>query len=274
MKKNVYILICCGSISGVLIIAFIVNALFKVQTNGLFRAEWSAGDALNYAGTMFGAISTFVLSLVAYKQNDKLQKLEDNNYIASNSCMVLIDKIQIKSRAYIPVNFELHGEQILNEKDNNDKISSGYKVEINLKKIDESIQATPSLIHASKCTLFVGNKEERTLESAIWTENIRDGFTRVAIYNSGIAFNCEILLAKDKQEKFEKDIKTEKNSLTIEIELEIITDKYVMTRCKCRAYCDYLNDSGKITWNSRNPMVFFYGHELKNRKEIQVLGEE
>lgn len=47
-----------------------------------------------------------------------------------------------------------------------------------------------------------------------------------------------------------------------------------MTRCKCRAYCDYQNDSGKITWNSRNPMVFFYGHELKNRKEIQVLGEE
>lgn len=61
-------------------IAFVVNVLFKIKTNGLLSAEWSAGDALNYVASMFGAISTFVLSIVAYKQNEKLQKLEDNNY--------------------------------------------------------------------------------------------------------------------------------------------------------------------------------------------------
>lgn len=274
MKKSRYILIICCAVCCALIIAFIVNVLFKIKTDGLFCAEWSAGDALNYVGSMVGAISTFALSLVAYKQNEKLQKLEDNNYIASNSCMVLIDKIQIKPQAYIPVNYELHCEQILKEKNNEDEVSSGYKIEINLNKIDASIQATPSLIYASRCTLFVGDNKEKTLENAIWTENVREGFTRVAILESGIAFNCEILLAKSKQEKFERDIQAEKNSLTIEIELHIITDKYVMTKCKCRACCDYQNNSGTITWNSKNPMVFFYGHEIKNRKEIQVLGEE
>lgn len=273
MKKSKYILISLCSACGALMIAFVVNLLFKIKSNGLLSAEWSAGDALNYVASMVGAISTFVLSIVAYKQNEKLQNLEDNNYIASNSCMVLIDKIHIKPKASIPVNYEWHGEQILDEKDNKDEFPSGYSVEINLKKIDASMQATPSLIYASTCTLFVGDNKEGTLESAIWTENIRKGYTRAAILETGIAFNCSMLVAKDKQEKFEKDIKAKRNSLTIEIEFNIITDKYVMTKCKCRAYCDYQNNSGVVTWKSRKPMVFFYGHELKNRNEIQVLGD-
>ena len=103
------------------------------------------------------------------------------------------------------------------------------------------------MIYASKCTLFVGNNKVGTLESAIWTENIRDGYTRAAILESGIAFNCEMLVAKDKQEKFENDIKAKRNGLTVEIEFNIITDKYVMTKCKCRAYCDYQNNSGIVT---------------------------
>ena len=101
MKKSKYILISVCSICGALIIAFVVNILFKIKTDGLFSADWSAGDALNYVGSMVGAISTFILSLVAYKQNEKLQRIEDNNYIASNSCMVLIDKIHIKPKKIV-----------------------------------------------------------------------------------------------------------------------------------------------------------------------------
>ena len=41
--------------------AFVVNVLFKIKTEGIFSAEWSARDALNYVGAMAGSISTFVL---------------------------------------------------------------------------------------------------------------------------------------------------------------------------------------------------------------------
>ena len=44
--------------------AFVVNVLFKIKTEGIFSAEWSARDALNYVGAMAGAISTFVLRCV------------------------------------------------------------------------------------------------------------------------------------------------------------------------------------------------------------------
>lgn len=275
MKKNKYILISLAVLCGALVIAFIINILFKIESNEILSAEWSAGDALNYVGTMLGATSTFVLSLIAYKQNEKLQALEDNNYVASNSCMVLIDKIQVKPKASIPVNYEWHTEQIVNETDNNDKCLSGYEIVVNLKKVDETIQATPSLIFIRKCTLFLADKDERDLRTAIWTENVRDGYTRVAIMKSGISFTCTMLVSRNKQEEFEKDIQAVNNRMTIEFEFDIITDKYVETKCKCRAYCNYQNSNGVITWDgSDNAMVFFYGHELKNMHDIHVLTGE
>lgn len=240
----------------------------------MFSAEWSAGDALNYVGAMIGAISTFVLSWVAYKQNEKLQGLEDNNYIASNSCMVLIDKILVTPKASIPVNYELHEEQILKEKDNKDKLPLGYNIEVNLKKVEPSIQAIPSLIYISSCLLFVGDNEVNGVEHDIWAENIRNGFTRTAICESGIAFNCTLMISRDKKEKFEKCVQLKNNTLMIEFEFEIITDKYVMTKGKCRADCVGQNDNGIITWKSTRPIVFFYGHELKDRNKIQVLEGE
>lgn len=261
--------LCC--LCGLSLIAFMINVLFKIKAEGLLCAGLSEGDVLNYIGTMIGAISTFFLGLVAYMQNKKLQDMEDSNYIATNSCIVLIDEIQIKPTADMPVNYELHTEQILKETDNEDECPIGYDIEIRLKKIDASIQATPSLIYVPSCILLVGNDEKNKLVSHIWADNIREDYTRAALFESGIEFKCKLLVSRNKQENFENAIKAEKNKLIIEIQFDIVTDKYVMTKCKCRAYCDYQNCGGSVTWKSNKPMAFFYGHELKNRNEIQVL---
>ena len=271
MKNYKYLLISFCAICGVIAIALVVNVLFKIKTEGIFSAEWSAGDALNYVGAMAGSISTFVLSLVAFWQNEKLKEMENNSYIAANSCMVLIDEVQIKLNAFMPVNYELHSEQILQESGNKDEYPSGYRVEIKLKKISESVQATPSLIYVSDCMLFVGNHQANTLESTLCLRNVRIGYTRAAILESGIALSCTLLVSRNTQEKFENNIKVENNRLTIEIQFNIITDKNVMTKCKCRACCSSQNSSGSIVWKSEKPMVFFYGHELKGSDEISVL---
>ena len=77
-----------------IILAFGLNALFKVHTNGIFSAEWGAGDALNYAASIFGAVGTIILGYVAYKQNDRLQEMENNNYIANSSLRILFSFIK------------------------------------------------------------------------------------------------------------------------------------------------------------------------------------
>lgn len=272
MKKSKYILLSLCAVCVALLIAFFVNILFKIRTEGIIKAEWTAGDALNYVAAMTGAISTFILSLIAYKQNEKLQQMEDNNYIAANSCMVLIKQVQVKPKANFHINYELRTEQILQEKNNEDECPSGYNVDVRFKKINDSLQATPSMIYVSKCILFVGD-EANSSKSRLRLENIRNGYTRTAIFESDIAFSCTLLVTKSMQEKFENAIKAQHNKLIIEIEFNIITDKYVMTKCKCRAKCANQKIKELIVWKCKDPMVFFYGHELSNKDQIKVLGE-
>ncbi len=273
MKKNRNLNIVILLLIGGLLIALIVHILFKIKVGGVFQAEWSAGDFLNYIGTMIAAISTFVLGIIAYKQNERLQKLEDNNYIATNSCMVIIDEIRITPRVDIPIDYNLHAEQILKEKDNVEKMPSGYKVEVRIKKIDSFSQGTPSLVYVPECCLLVGDGESNALLDYIWVENIRKGYTRTAILENDMSFNCTLLVERSNQEKFEKAIKTKNNKLLVEMWFYIITDKYVMTKCKCRAYCDYLCINSAVSWKSEKPMVFFYGHEMMDKEEIIALGD-
>ena len=91
MKKKQLIWIGIVVVLIALILALVVNILFKVHTDGIFSAEWGAGDALNYTASIFGAVGTIVLGYVAYKQNDRLQEMENNNYIANYSSMILMD---------------------------------------------------------------------------------------------------------------------------------------------------------------------------------------
>ena len=274
IKNSKCFLISFCAVCGVLAIAFVVNILFKWKTDGIFSAEWKPGDGLNYVGAMIGSVSTFVLSLVAYWQNEKLKEMENNNYIASNSCMVLIDEIVIKPKVSIPTSYKLYEDQILKEIGNQEEVPAGYRVEVKLKKMDQCAQATPSLIYISDGRLLVGGGQKDALESSLTLKNERDGYTRVAIFGSeepSIKFNCLLLVSKKDRDSFENAIKAEKNKLIVEFNFNVITDKYVMTKCKCRAHCNYSNDCGTITWKSNNPMVFFYGHELKKANEIKVL---
>ena len=100
-----------------ILVAFVLNLLFKIHTNGLFAAEWNAGDALNYVASIFGALGTIVLGCVAYKQNDKLQELENNNYIANYSTLILVEEISIEQKIKNPINWEIHSEQIIKDSD-------------------------------------------------------------------------------------------------------------------------------------------------------------
>ena len=75
MKKRKLIWIGLVVILIVVFSAFVLNVLFKVHTYGNFVAEWGAGDAMNFAASIFGVLGTIALGCVAYKQNDKLQKI-------------------------------------------------------------------------------------------------------------------------------------------------------------------------------------------------------
>lgn len=272
MKKESVVVFSSGICVVFTVVAFILNCLFKIKSNGIFAAEWSAGDALNYIATISGAVSTFILGLIAYKQNEKLQRMEEYNYIANNSSMVLLKKVEIVTKPNIPVDYVIHGEQILDEYDNTDGIKSGYSCELELEKMGDAI---PSMVYIEKANFLICDKEKNKLEEIIWVENVRKGFSRLCIQgNNKIAMNLTFLVDSKKHRDFAEKIQINGNCLIAEIIFLLVTDCYVGTRCKCRAYCDYQNSNGKVEWRCNEPQVFFYGHEMVDAKQILILGDK
>lgn len=272
MKKKQIIIISSSLILGAVIVSVIVNFLFKIDGGSFLEAEWDAGDALNYVAAIAGAISTFVLGVVAYKQNDKLQYMEENNFIAANSSMLVIDEIKIKPKISIPCYYKIHSEQILIDKENHEKSPSGYSCSLKCSKIGEAV---PAMIHIIDGMLIGGDSNERSMDCCIFMENVfMDKYSRVAIGKDNVQFGFTLIVRKDEQEKFKQAIQKKNNELCLEFNFDIVTDKYVVTKCKCRSYFTYSSYNNDVTWTCKEPMVFFKGHDIIEKSTIKIAGED
>ena len=206
MKKKQLIWIGIVTILIAIFLAFGLNVLFKVHTDGIFSAEWEAGDALNYVASIFGAVGTIILGYVAYKQNDRLQEMENNNYIANYSSMVLMNNIYIKQDADIPVNWEIHSEQIIKDCDWDEKTSYlGYKFTFNAKSMGNGI---PALIHIKDCNIFCSEENNENMSSHLFGKNYSNVYSRIAIHQDGnIKFGMTYVIDAKKRVEFENAIK-------------------------------------------------------------------
>ncbi len=273
MKKKQLIWIGIVTILIAIFLAFGLNLLFKVHTDGIISAEWEAGDALNYAASIFGAVGTIILGYVAYKQNDRLQEMENNNYIANYSSMVLLNNIYIKQEADIPVNWDIHSEQIIKDSDWNEKTPYlGYKFNFNAKSMGNGI---PALIHIKDCNIFCSDDSKKNMSSHLFGKNYSNVYSRIAIHQDGnIKFGMTYVIDAKKRVEFENAIKQSAYSVVVEIVFDIVTDKSVVTQCKCISHCDGKNCANQITWEDKDPKVFFYGHNVANINELKIAGEE
>lgn len=273
MKKKQLIWIGIVVILIATLLALGLNVLFKVHTDGIFSAEWEAGDALNYVASIFGAVGTIILGYVAYKQNDRLQEMENNNYIANYSSMVLMNNIYIKQDADIPVNWEIHSEQIIKDCDWDEKTPYlGYKFTFNAKSIGNGI---PALIHIKDCNIFCSDESNKNMSSHLFGKNYSNVYSRIAIHqNENIKFGMTYVIDAKKRVEFENAIKQSAYSVVVEIVFDIVTDKRVVTQCKCISHCDGKNCANQITWEDKDPKVFFYGHNIVSINELKIAGEE
>ena len=206
MKKKQLIWIGIVVILIATLLAFGLNVLFKVHIDGFFSAEWEAGDALNYVASIFGAVGTIILGYVAYKQNDRLQEMENNNYIANYSSMVLMNNIYIKQDADIPVNWEIHSEQIIKDCDWDEKTPYlGYKFTFNAKSMGNGI---PALIHIKDCNIFCSDESNKSMSSHLFGKNYSNLYSRIAIHqNENIKFGMTYVIDAKKRVEFEDVIK-------------------------------------------------------------------
>lgn len=77
IKKHKVLLICL-SIFVIIIVPVLIHILFKIQPkNSFFSAEWTAGDALGYYGSVLSFVGTVVLGALALYQNQIIKDESD-----------------------------------------------------------------------------------------------------------------------------------------------------------------------------------------------------
>ena len=84
-KKALFVgAVVLGALVLIFLIPIIINELYKTQSG--YTTVWSGTDVLAYYGSLLGAVGTIVLGVVAYVQNDKMNKLNER-----------VTKLQIRS---------------------------------------------------------------------------------------------------------------------------------------------------------------------------------
>lgn len=262
-KRKIFLYIIVSAIICFVAIPLIVNWMFKNSAPlAILQAEWGAGEAMGYISGMMSFIGTIFLGGVSWKQNNDLQKRQDETFIAENSCGVLLEKVNFRIGPQNACNFELHPETIVcsNRLTENGLDYKSFECEITL----HHTKNVPVLVRVLSAFMFVGNQ-------IVEFEKYDDCFTRVAVFKDVSKFNLTLLMPIKEKQLVGKMIMDGKYQITLAINLELVSDRYVLTTWKCRSILQYSNSSNEIKYTSCDDasMGFWYGNRIIEQSEIK-----
>jgi len=255
-----------------ILIPVIINQLYKSNTG--YITLWGAADVLVYYGSFSAAVGSIVLGTIAWKQNERLAKIEENDFVAKNACMGFIYNIVIYGVKQRVCNLELYDEQIATslEQDKTQEDYSSFSIEIGMKMKDH----VATLVRIKSILLIVSELKSSKTE-IIQCENNDEKFSRVAISNEEIKFNVTMLIKDTEKRNFLRFLNNQNNKITISMVFILLTDKYVSTELQCRSelVCQNYSDTEEIynefkVENDESPRCFWYGNKLLDKKMIEI----
>jgi len=279
IKKHrviVAILVAILSLLAVIVVPLIINESYK--SNEGYITVWGGSDVLSYFGAVVGAGGTIILGIVAWKQNARLLKLEENTFLASNVGSALLTEVTVTKIDSISVNFENHEEQIVftNKARKNTGLLVYDSVEITCKLEPFAQERHVALVNVKKVFL-VGKHRDKTKQSILVANNSDEGYTRVAISKEFDRFKFTLIMSVEERRKFVESINDMHSVILMDVVLSLMTDKYVRTELKCRASLknpDYDEKEGiyshfKIA-ETEPPMCFWQGAEVMDKKKVLI----
>lgn len=244
-----------------------VNYAFRQEAPvDIFAARWDAADALNYIATSLAFIGTFFLGLVAWKQNNDLQKIETNTFIANNSCEDFLDSIRLKNLNQIACNLDTeHEESIVAEEGIQGCNYGSLQIEMSFKR--KSGYSTQ--VRVNDMVIFVCD-ETTTID--IWTKRYDDTFNKIAITEDHNRFNVTVLLKPETKKKI-IDHLNDNCKIMMDINIELVSASYVSTKLKCRgefikSNTDNLENNFELS--GKDSMCFWGGNIIYSEKDVTV----
>ncbi|HHX60816.1 MAG TPA: hypothetical protein GX707_08895 [Epulopiscium sp.] len=253
-------------------IPVIINQSYK--SNSGYITLWDAADVLSYYGSFSGAVGTIILGIIAWQQNKRLLKIEENSFLASNACMGFIQGISISGIQQRVCNLDSHYEQIVSTLENGQgqKDYASYSIEVDMQMKDNMA----ALVKINSIDLSVSQDGEMN-QILLDFNSIDTKFSRVAISYEGIKFNVTMLVNSIEKERFLELANSLYSQISIDIDFTLLTDKYVSTHLKCRSFlicCNYSENErmySKFKIDDNNPpMCFWYGNDMLDKNLIEI----
>ena len=276
-KAIVWIIVIAAlMVIAVIVVPFIINEAYKLNRG--YITVWDGSDMLAYFGAVISAIGTIILGVIAWKQNTRLLKLEENTFLAANAGSALLTEVTVTKIGSLSVNFENHDEQIVfTDEAENSTVPLDYgSVEIICKLEPFSSAQHVALVNVKE-VLLAGHNGDRNKEIILQATNEDKRYTRAAISKDYDRFKITFIMSKDEKKRFVETINDMYASISMDLILCIMTDKYVVTVLKCRADLgipDY-DETEKIYSHfkvSKNdpPMCFWQGSYVENKSDVSI----
>lgn len=261
-RQNIVILF-ASSMLCFLVIPLLINFLFtRPAICKIFAVKWEASDALGYVGGALTFVGTVFLGWISWKQNQELQKRQDETFIAENSCSVLLDNIEVRNMAYKAVNLNIHPETIAIA-DFPDQQTSDYgSLECDITLYYEKNR--PVIVRVREAFIQIGNYTATF-------HKYDDFFTRVAGGADVSRFKLSLIMPSSEKNEIKAKIDAHFRQIMLDITMEVVSERYVSTLLKCRSTLTYHESCGQIKYvsNKEHMMCFWYGNSILSSSGIE-----
>lgn len=272
-NKRIFIILIVFIIT--IAIPILINSIYKYVNGNKFL--WDASDLLSYYGTVISAIGTIILGYIAWKQNERLLALEERSFLTENSVLSLLEEINIKEINSLACNLDSHLEQIVVTKDALKEIENNYaSLSIICKFKPMNIMKRIPVVHVENVSIISFQISDK-IDSYVHAREFDKKYSNVAMSKCYDQFQITILLSLNEKENLLNSLYNNHCSLLIEMELCLLTEKYVETRLKCRAtlYNRVFEEKEQIFRKSNSEkndeiQCFWYESYLKNKQEVII----
>ena len=281
-KKNVIIFIIIFLVLIVLVpcVLYLIYKLLNVNNT------WQEGEILAYCGTAISAIATAFLGGVAIWQNNKAQemnkkllKIEEDNYIANYSTSAFVSDVRIEGVKQQTINLNGLQEQLLVSDKYTEKITSTNYATLELWFDIVNFEKTKhaAFVNISKIQLYMAKKDKIVSNTYLFVNDSR-AYSQVAISIDKDRFYATVILTPNEKISMVELLKNEGVCFNIEIFYTLMTDKYVASKCQCRAILYSKNEyNGKqeiynvfgIKKNEKS-RCFYLEQYLENKENIEI----
>ena len=252
------------------VIPIVINELYK-RSDG-YLTVWGGADVLSFYGAVISAIGAGILGVVAWNQNERLLKLEEDRSLVKNACPILIDEILIEKYNTLIKNFNFDDEQVVcTEKADCSEWCYSPVIVFKTKYLENK----PLYVHIKKKKLLTNQGKSKKLIFDASSKSVE--YTRVAISEKYSIFSSTVIMTEEEKTDLLKATSNPQSDIIIDVDLSVLSAGFVASNVHCRtALTCYGYDKDEKIYNllkSRDvfsPVYFWHGNESVKKENIII----